>query len=132
MFNLTVAFFSSMSSSDIATRKALFVVGCLGSRAAIANLARVRPDLLPSMGRLALGPALGFALIYLFKLRPAGREVFPDTQIWWDHVRPVHAVLWGLFAHYAIQQHPEAWRFLAVDTALGAAVWYRHRVLNRL
>ncbi len=43
---------------------------------------------------------------------------FGET-VWWGSLRPVHALLYGLFAIYAIQGYPQAWVFLGVDLVIG-------------
>jgi hypothetical protein len=112
-----------------AQRNAAFLVGCMGTRLALTNVARTRPDLLPTMGRLAVIPAVGFAAIWLLKLRPTGMEV-QGQPIWWDSLRPLHAALWGVFAHQAMAGNRDAWKVLLADTAIGGAAWYNHRFLQ--
>jgi hypothetical protein len=108
-------------------RNAAFVVACLGTRTALTLTARgAAPDTLRQLGQIAVVPAVGFALIYALRLRTTGAEV-QGQAIWWNHLRPLHALLWGAFAHQAMRGNTDAWRFLAADTALGANAWYQHR-----
>ena len=85
-------------------------------------LAYSHPDTLPYLGAMAVCIAIGFATIYLGGLRTTGPEVFGD-RIWWNDVRPIHAILYGLFAYYALKKSPHAWTFLATDVVLGAVAW---------
>ena len=95
------------------TRVLLFLIGCMGIRSLFVYLAySASPTILPYLGALALLPAIGFTFIYLFDLRKTGPEVFGDTKIWWNHLRPVHALLYGAFAVAAISKAPFAWKFL--------------------
>ena len=107
----------------MALHPAVFVVGCLGVRTAITWLAKTAgPDKLKTMGRIALIPAVGFMVIYVGKLRRTGAEVAGEA-IWWDRLRPLHALLWGGFAALALRGHRGAWKLLALDTLIGAGAW---------
>ena len=77
-------------------------------------------------GWLALVPAIGFAVIWGFGLRNSGDEVFGE-RIWWDVLRPIHALIWGSFAAAAIGGRQWAWQILLADVVfgLGAWTWYR-------
>lgn len=105
----------------------LFVVGCLGTRLALAYVAKtVSLEHLRYMGYVALLPAIGFLLIYEMGWRKTGAEVFGE-QIWWNKLRPVHGMLWLLFAVFAIQGRTNAWYILLADVMLGAGA-YIHKI----
>lgn len=107
----------------------VFLVGCLGSRAALAYCAAVAsPERLWIMGLLAAVIASGFTLIYGLGLRPTGIET-GGLPIWWNSMRPVHAAMYAAFAWSALRNEPEAWRWLAADVVLGFAAWAAHRSL---
>lgn len=107
-------------------RMLLFVVGCLGTRLALAYMAKsVSLDHLRWMGYVALLPAIGFFLIYWNGWRKTGAEVFGE-QIWWNSLRPVHGALWLTFAATAIQKWPHAWMILLADVLLGAGAFANH------
>lgn len=107
-------------------RFALFLIGCMGIRIALALFAmQASPSLLRIMGYIALLPALGFTLIYFFDLRKTGAEVF-GAPIWWNSLRPVHAILYFLFAYMAINERKEAWYVLLADVAIGFAGFVTH------
>jgi hypothetical protein len=78
------------------------------------------------LGALALIPALGFLIIYAGGYRKTGGEVFGD-RIWWNELRPVHAVLYLVFAYMAltgIKEH--AWKLLAIDATIGLVAFLYH------
>ena len=107
-------------------RLLLFLIGCIGTRAALTYTAAVAgPMLLTYMAVGAAAIAVGFMAIYLFGLRPTGPEVFGE-RIWWNDMRPVHAALYALFAYTAYTGSRAAWQFLAVDTVIGLAVFLHH------
>lgn len=108
-------------------RALLFLLGCIPVRLLVVYLARANPELLPALGALALLPALGFAILYAFDLRKTGPEVFGGA-IWWNSLRPLHALLWGTFAVLALRHSPHAWKVLLADTLLGLAAWTARQV----
>lgn len=108
------------------SRFALFLIFCLGSRFTLAYIAKqASPYFLRILGYLALLPAIGFIYIFATGSRKTGAEVFGEN-IWWNSLRPVHAVLYLLFAYNAINAHSYAWVFLLVDVLLGAASFFVH------
>jgi hypothetical protein len=73
---------------------------------------------LPYLGYLALLPAIGFIYIFLTGIRKSGPETFGD-KIWWNNLRPVHAILYLLFAYNAIIGNQSAWIYLFIDVLIG-------------
>ena len=114
-----------------AWRAALFLVGCIGTRIALALLARAAsPDVLPYFGFAAAVIATGFFTIYAFGLRKTGPEVFGEA-IWWNTLRPIHGALYAIFAALALQKNRSGWIVLAADAALGlGAFLYHHNFLS--
>jgi len=109
-----------------AQRTLLFLIGCIGVRSLFVYLAyAVSPTILPYLGYAALLPAIGFAAIYAFGLRKTGLEVGGE-RIWWNHLRPIHAALYGAFAAAAITKNEWAWMFLFADVVLGLSSWIHH------
>jgi hypothetical protein len=105
--------------NDIQKRFLLFLIGCIGTRAFFVYVAKnIGLRFLPLLGYLALLPMIGFIYIYLTGSRQTGAEVF-GAKIWWNNLRPVHALLYGLFAYYAIQRATFAWKFLLADVIVG-------------
>lgn len=111
-------------------RAALFLVGCLGSRAALAWAAHAlaASPWLRALGLGGLAIAAGFFAIFAMGWRRTGPEVF-GGRIWWDDLRPVHGALYLAFAALALLGRPGAWVPLGVDAAVGLAafVWFRAR-----
>ena len=105
------------------TRTYLFLCGCIGSRLMLAWLAKnASPQQLKYLGFLALLPAFGFILLYMSDSRQAAPEAGGST--WWNAIRPIHGVLYLLFAIYAIKSSQYAWTILAGDAMLGLLFWY--------
>ena len=104
---------------DLKKRILLFLIGCIGTRALFVYIAKnIGPRFLPLLGYLALLPMIGFIYIYFTGSRQTGAEVF-GAKIWWNDLRPIHALLYGLFAYYAINRAPFAWKFLLADVMIG-------------
>lgn len=108
----------------------VFLIGCIGTRFAITYIAfHIANDkiLLKRMGMLALLPAIGFLTIYFMGWRKTGMEA--GGSIWWNNLRPVHGILWMLFAILAMTGHSHAWIFLFADTIIGLSAWVHHRYI---
>ncbi len=115
--------------NNIQKRFLLFLVGCIGTRLAFTFLAKnISLKYLPYLGYLALVPAIGFIVIYGFGLRKTGGEVLGD-RIWWNGLRPIHGLLFGLFSYLAITRNPNAWIVLLTDTAFGLISFLKHHYL---
>ena len=112
-------------------RMIVFLVGCIGVRLLIALVARwVGKNAnwaLPFMGALALLVSVGFISIFLGDFRKVGREA--GGKIWWNDFRPIHGVMYLLFAIYAFKRRAYSWRVLLVDAIIGLLLWGRHRLL---
>lgn len=105
--------------NDIQKRFLLFLIGCIGTRSLFVLLAKnAGPKYLPLLGYLALLPAIGFIYIYLTGSRKTGAEVFGE-KIWWNDLRPIHSLLYLLFAYNAIKGNTESWVYLLIDVVFG-------------
>lgn len=105
--------------NDIHKRFFLFLVLCIGTRSYLVYLAKtVNKKYLPYMGYVALLPAIGFLSIYFLNLRKTGAEVF-GKKIWWNHLRPVHGLLYLTFAILAINKNDYSWIPLLIDVTIG-------------
>ena len=110
----------------IQKRFLLFLIGCIGTRTLFAYIAKkINPEYLPYLGYLALLPAIGFTYIYVTDSRKTGDEVFGE-KIWWNDLRPVHALLYASFAYSAISKNQDSWKFLAGDVLLGLGGFLFH------
>lgn len=105
--------------NNIQKRFLLFLIGCIGLRSLFVVIAKnIDIKYLPYLGYLALLPTLGFIYIFATDGRKTGGEVFGD-KIWWNNLRPLHAVLYGLFAYNAIKGNRDAWIYLLIDVIFG-------------
>jgi len=84
---------------------------------------------LPILGCLALGPAIGFMYIFFSGARQTGAETF-GAKIWWNNLRPVHAMIYTLFAYAAFTRNKNAWVLLAIDVVLGLVSFLVHHYFN--
>lgn len=114
---------------NIRKRILLFLTLCIGTRLFLALLAFIsKKEQLPYLGFLFLIISFGFAIIYLFKLRQTGIEVFGE-KIWWNNLRPVHAILYGLAGYYAINGNNDSGKIIFIDTIIGFFAFTKHHSL---
>ena len=97
----------------------LFLFGCIGTRSLLVYLAKSdNKTYLRYMGYLSILPAIGFFYLFLSGSRQTGVEVFGD-KIWWNDLRPIHGIIYLLFAYNAINGNTFAWIYLLVDIIIG-------------
>ena len=104
--------------NNIQNRFILFLFGCIVVRFLFVFIAKKYQKYLPFMGSLALLVSIGFLYVYFSKSRITGQEVFGE-KIWWNDLRPVHALLYLLFAIFALNKVSYSWVFLFVDVLIG-------------
>jgi hypothetical protein len=105
--------------NDIQKRILLFLIGCIGLRSLFVVIAKyINVNYLKYLGYLALLPAIGFIYIYLTGSRKTGAETF-GAKIWWNNLRPIHSLLYFIFAYNAIIGNRQAWIYLLVDVLIG-------------
>ena len=108
----------------------LFLIGCIGVRFLFVIVAMyISTKYLKYLGYLALLPATGFMYIYLTGSRKTGAEVFGEN-IWWNNLRPVHSILYFLFAYNAIIGNNQSWIYLLVDVIFGLISFLIHHYVN--
>ena len=108
-------------------RLLLFIFGCIGVRSLLAYIAKIiNVKYLPYLGYLALLPMIGWLYIYFTGSRTTGPEVFGD-KIWWNNLRPLHAILYGLFAWNAINKNTNSYIYLVIDVVFALFVFILHR-----
>ena len=118
--------------NDLQKRFLLFLFGCIGSRSLLVYVAKNTKQMyLKYLGFLALIPAIGFMYLFLTGKRKTGPEVF-GGKIWWNKLRPVHALLYFLFAYNAIIGNTNAWIFLLIDVILGVISFLTYHYFLRL
>jgi hypothetical protein len=97
----------------------LFIFGCILVRTLFVIIAKnISLKFLPYLGYLALLPSIGFFFIYFTDSRKTGVEVFGD-KIWWNNLRPIHGLIYALFAYNAINKNPLSWIYLLIDVIIG-------------
>ena len=97
----------------------LFIFGCIFVRILFVIIAKnISLNYLPYLGYLALLPSIGFFYIYFTGTRKTGAEVFGE-KIWWNNLRPIHALLYALFAYNAINKNIYSWIYLLIDVIIG-------------
>ena len=105
--------------NNIQKRFLLFIFGCIGLRILFVVIAKnIDIKLLPYLGYLALIMAAGFIYIFVTGSRKTGMETF-GAKIWWNDLRPLHALMYSLFAYNAINKNPNSWVFLLIDVIIG-------------
>lgn len=113
-----------MSHPALRKRFALFLLGCVPVRLALVYLVAAERVGLKMMAFFGGCIALGFATIFAGGLRRTGLET-GGAPIWWNWLRPVHALLWGLFAYFAwIGRSSVAWKLLFVDICVGTISFF--------
>jgi len=115
--------------NQLQKRMVMFLIGCIGVRTLFVIVAKyINPKYLKYLGYLALLPAIGFMYIYLTGSRKTGAETF-GQKIWWNNLRPIHSILYFLFAYNAIAGNKNAWMYLLVDVLIGLVSFLIHHKL---
>ena len=108
----------------------MFLIGCVGIRSLFVIIAKyINTKYLKYLGYLALVPAIGFMYIYLTGSRKTGAEVFGE-KIWWNNLRPIHSILYFLFAYNAIIGNKQSWIYLLVDVLFGLISFLIHHYMK--
>jgi len=116
--------------NNIQKRVLLFLVGCIGLRTLFVIIAKNSSvTYLKYLGYAALLPAIGFMYIFLSGARKTGAEVFGE-KIWWNDLRPLHSLLYLLFAYNAIIGNTQAWIYLLVDVLIGLVAFISFHYKN--
>ena len=116
--------------NQLQQRFLMFLIGCIGVRSLFVVIAKyIDPKYLKYLGYLALLPATGFMYIYLTGSRKTGAEVFGEN-IWWNNLRPVHSILYFLFAYNAIIGNNQSWIYLLADVIIGLISFLIHHSVN--
>jgi len=114
--------------TEFQKRVLLFLLGCIPIRLTIVYLASL-PIYTSLLGKLAIIPAIGFLIIFFFGLRKTGVETM-GKPIWWNNLRPIHAIFLLIFSYLAINKNKNAWIILLLDTIIGLIAWNIHHFLN--
>lgn len=104
--------------NNLTKRYLLFLCLCIPTRALFAYLAKVKIKWLKIMSIPVIIIALSWIYLFLSGKRKVGAETFGE-KIWWNKLRPVHAVFYLTFAILALMGNHNAWIILAVDVLFG-------------
>ena len=97
----------------------IFLFGCIGLRVLFVIIAKyINIKYLKYLGYVALLPAIGFMYLYISGIRNTGLGGF-GQKIWWSNLRPIHSILYFLFAYNAIIGNKNAWIYLLADVLVG-------------
>lgn len=109
---------------DDKKRIIIFLCGCLVVRSFFILLAKVgSPSVLKVMGIIALLISVG--LMRQFFVNPTKPGAFGGKP-WWNNIRPVHSIIYFLFAIVAFTVYEKAWLLLLVDVLLGMTAFTIH------
>jgi hypothetical protein len=116
--------------NNIQKRFLLFLFGCIPTRLAFMYFAKICSlQYLPILGYVALILAFGFLYLFLTGSRTTGAETFGE-KIWWNNLRPIHALLYILFAYNAINKVRNAWLYLLYDIIIGLVSFLFFHYIN--
>ena len=116
--------------NQLQKRFLMFLIGCIGVRSLFVIVAKqANATYLGYLGYLALLPAVGFMYIYLTGSRKTGAETFGEN-IWWNNLRPIHSILYFLFAYNAIIGNKQSWIYLLVDVLIGLMSFLIYHYMN--
>lgn len=105
--------------NDLQKRWAMFLLGCIPTRFLLAYiLSKLSQTHLKIAGIVLLLPVFGFIYIYITGSRKTGPET-RGAPIWWNRLRPVHAMLYLASAVMAIQGNKRAYMPIVIDTLFG-------------
>jgi len=112
-----------------AQRALLFLIGCIGSRSLLAYVAATISRVnLPYLGFLTMIPVLGWIYIIWTGARKTGLETGGEP-IWWNQLRPLHAVNYAAFSLFAFAGNEKAFLFLVYDVIIGLFAWIHHHFM---
>lgn len=101
---------------------------CITLRILLVLLVKyINPVYLPLVGYVALIISSGFFYIYLSGSRKKGAL---GQTVWWNNLRPVHSLLYFLFAICAINKYDKSYIFLLIDVIIGIISFLTFRKSN--
>ena len=116
--------------NTIQKRFLLFIFVCILTRLILTFVVKkLKPIYLPIAGYIGLILGISFLTIYYYNLRKTGIEVFGD-KIWWNDIRPIHGILYLIFAYLAINKNKNAWIILLLDVIFGLIMFIEHHYTN--
>ena len=116
--------------NTIQKRFMLFIFGCILTRLILTFIVKnLKQKYLQIAGYIGLILGISFLTIYFLNLRKTGIEVFGD-KIWWNDIRPIHGILYLIFAYLAINKNKNAWIILLIDVIFGFVMFINHHYIN--
>jgi hypothetical protein len=108
---------------DHTKRLWLFIIGCLGVRLLIMFIIKdfIPNHSLPYFG--FFGFIIAFILYWRYHTFKPGERGFFGGPVWWNKVRPIHAVLYLIFGIMCFAQYSGAWIPLLIDVIVAAVVF---------
>ena len=107
-------------------RYSVFLFGCIGARLLYTFFSYMAEGTtLQILGFLALYPVVYWSYLLFVSEKGSNLSMISDIM-WWKNLRPIHLILWALFAYLALSNHPLAYVVLLVDTAFGATAFFLH------
>ena len=104
---------------DLTKRLLMFFIGCMAVRFSFVVIAKkIDKNMLPYLAIPAIILSMAWLNIYFFNPRNSGPETF-GKPIWWNELRIAHALLYLLFAIYALQKKSFSYLPLLADVLLG-------------
>ena len=113
--------------NTIQKRFLLFIFGCILVRISFVLIAKnIDKDKLPILGTLAILPAVGFLFIFIGGYR---KQATFGQKVWWNDLRPVHALLYFTFVYLAFHKNEYSYIPLFLDVLIGfiSFVFYHYQ-----
>ncbi len=102
----------------------IFLIGCIGTRLAFAYLATLYPVYTAIIASVI---SVGFFYVYFTNSRPTGIET-GGKPIWWNQFRPLHGIMYGLFAILSYNGNKYAPIIIVLDAFIGLGLWIMQKV----
>ena len=117
--------------NNIQRRFLLFLGACIPSRLFFVLLAKYGNQTIKKIiGVVAFMIASGFMIIYFGNLRETGIETGGE-KIWWNHLRPVHSIIYYLVFYNIFFANPmNAWKLLLIDVLIGLLSFLQFHISN--
>lgn len=116
---------------------ALFLLLCIPTRFGIAYLSYFYSD--PKnrsvvshlfVATIGVTVLMWMALFLGLVSRGSGFEA-PDNRIWWNYLRPVHALLYVLYLLHYVTKRSNGWIFMAIDPVIGLSFSLANKFIFR-
>ena len=128
---------TQISSNHARVRQIVFLLLCIGVRLGISFLSKhslsqtpvSTASILIRYGLIGLSIAISTSLMFHYFAGTRQIAFEAGGKVWWNYLRPLHGVLFGLFAILACRGEQHAWILLLVDTIVGFFAWHKQRIM---